>query len=703
MKAMRSPVPDGAGRPDDVQQVSPAFRKEATRAVVSIAGFICVYLLLITFSVGLMVLCCYAGVMLITFKASLYTLVIGVGIMGFGVMIFVFLIKFLFATSRVDESDAIEITAKDHPLLYDMINGLATEVGTSRPKKIFLSPDVNASVSYNSSFWSMFLPIRKNLKIGLGLVNAVNVSELKAVIAHEFGHFSQKSMKVGSWVYQVNRIIHDMLFNNQSYGESLDSVSRTNSIFSVFAALTIQVVKGIQWLLQGMYTLINKNYLSLSRQMEFHADLVAASLCGSNNIISALKRAEFAGASYGATLQVCNELWDDRKKVANFYASHRTTTAIIAAESSTLLEDGLPVIVRSDSGVTNRVNVKDQWASHPTIEEREAYLAPFNLTAAVDKASAWTLFHEDETWQQQLTGILYRDLPLAESKETVDQPAFKNIVETKAADLAYPEVFKDFYANRLVPIFDVKKAVELPYKRSAFSDVLTEEAASLPKAIQALKEDMATLQAIVSGDLKVKSFDFEGTKYKHMEAAAILATLQKEVEEKEATLSALDEQVFRFFYHHLPLKEAEGLRKDWQQYFEHRQMTDNYFEKVNEMMDPLGAIYRGETIASETIVQLIANLKETHEPGFKTFIREYLQNNDLPGNPALKEKLSLFAAADFQYFSDNQFFETELTQLNTLVQELWDALTGEQHALFRRIATRQAASLEVVTEAAGCN
>jgi len=32
---------------------------------------------------------------------------------------------------------------------------------------------------YNSSFWSMFLPVRKNLEIGLGLVNSINISEFK--------------------------------------------------------------------------------------------------------------------------------------------------------------------------------------------------------------------------------------------------------------------------------------------------------------------------------------------------------------------------------------------------------------------------------------------------------------------------------------------------------------------------------------------
>ena len=38
---------------------------------------------------------------------------------------------------------------------------------------------------------NFIFPSKKNLEIGLPLVNALTLSELKAVLAHEFGHFAQ--------------------------------------------------------------------------------------------------------------------------------------------------------------------------------------------------------------------------------------------------------------------------------------------------------------------------------------------------------------------------------------------------------------------------------------------------------------------------------------------------------------------------------
>ncbi|GAB3014549.1 hypothetical protein GCM10027051_17500 [Niabella terrae] len=134
-----------------------------------------------------------------------------------GLLVFFFLIKFAFKTDHRRAGMRFEVTANQAPDLMTFINSVADEVGTSRPHKLFLSADVNAAVFFNSGFWSMFMPDKKNLIIGMGLINTSTVTELRAILAHEFGHFSQGSMRVGSYVHHMNRIIHDMLFENEGY------------------------------------------------------------------------------------------------------------------------------------------------------------------------------------------------------------------------------------------------------------------------------------------------------------------------------------------------------------------------------------------------------------------------------------------------------------------------------------------------------
>ncbi len=144
-----------------------------------------------------MVVCFVGAGYILKEHASLATLVLAAGLVVLGVMIVYFLIKFMFKTHKTDLSDLTLITRAQHPDLFAFIDGIVKEVGTPFPNKIYISPQVNASVFYDSSFWSMFFPIKKNLHIGMGLVNTITEEEFKAILAHEFGHFSQKSMKVG--------------------------------------------------------------------------------------------------------------------------------------------------------------------------------------------------------------------------------------------------------------------------------------------------------------------------------------------------------------------------------------------------------------------------------------------------------------------------------------------------------------------------
>jgi hypothetical protein len=128
---------------------------------------------------------------------------------------------------------------------------------------------VNASVFYDSSFWSMFLPIQKNLTIGMGLINTTTKQELKAILSHEFGHFSQRSMKVGSYVYNVNQIIFNLVNDDESYRNSVEKFASVSGYFSIFAALAFFFTGKIKWILVKMYNFVNIRHMALSEKWSF--------------------------------------------------------------------------------------------------------------------------------------------------------------------------------------------------------------------------------------------------------------------------------------------------------------------------------------------------------------------------------------------------------------------------------------------------
>jgi len=682
--------------PKDILSISPQFRKQASKSITAVMGFIIVYLVMVALSIGLVILSFYAGYSVMSARISLYTLIFGLGIISFGIMVFVFLVKFLFASAKQDASDSIEIKYHDQPKLFDAIYSLAKETGAAKPKRIFLSADVNACVFYNSSFLSLFFPVRKNLKIGLGLVNAVNVSELKAVIAHEFGHFSQRSMKLGSWLYQVNKVIHDMLYNNKGYAEFINGIASIHGILAFFAQITVKVVQAIQWVLRQMFKLVNKSYLGLSREMEFHADLVAASVCGSNNIVNSLRRLEFADACFTTTLDFCNTAWKEKKVVDDFYTDYSFVMKRIADINHLAFEHGLPVMKDEKQTISSRINYKNQWASHPTLSERKENLDQYDLTAAVDEAPAWNLFVNQEQLKNSLTKHLYKSIPEPEVKGILCPSEFEQLVDEQFKKFSFPKVFGEFYDNRQIDVFDPTEVANEAFVIRSFEEVLPKENLQLPKRLAMLQNDIATIKAISKKEIDVNSFDFDGEKHSRKDAVTVLAQLEGELENGQKELIALDKTLFRYFYAIAPLSQAEALKESYVQYFNERKEADHYLQKVNEIMEAIAPLYKGN-LTIDQVQTIVADLKGIHDAVLKNLFRKWLGKNVLQDQPALKERVDKFIASKYEYFSGTSFFDNELNELNTLATEMWTAIVNYLAIQFRSI-TRVQADLAKIKE-----
>lgn len=155
-------------------------------------------------------------------RAMIFIVMLVIGICLLALMLGIYLIKPLFSFRKNTKATRVEVFESECPALFAMIKSLANNTKCQMPKHVYLSPDVNACVFYNTSFWSIFFPVRKNLEIGLGLFDGTSVDEVKSIIAHEFGHFSQNSMKIGSTVYVTNTVLYNLILTDDFWDKWLD-------------------------------------------------------------------------------------------------------------------------------------------------------------------------------------------------------------------------------------------------------------------------------------------------------------------------------------------------------------------------------------------------------------------------------------------------------------------------------------------------
>lgn len=598
-----------------VIQPSVSFRQEVFRVLRAIIFFILVYIVLMAAALGLAALCAIGGISLIVAFPRFITLMIGIGLIGLGLLVVFFLLKFLFSSNKVDRSHLTEIEERDQPALFAFIRTLTRETQTPFPKRIYVSSDVNASVFYDSGFWSMFFPIRKNLQIGLGLVNSVNISEFKAILAHEFGHFSQRSMKLGSYVYNVNKIIYNMLYDNREYGKALEGFANVSSYFAIFANLTAWIISGIQSILQQVYAIVNKSYMSLSRQMEFHADSVAAYVSGSDHLVTSLRRLELANNSYQSLFSFYNLWFRHSQKPDNIYPQHSEVMQHLARQNNIPVHHGLPHVTSKTFAQFNksRLVIKDQWASHPSTDDREIHLNSLNIHTEPMHLSAWVIFENPEVLQKQITEKIYETVVFNETPQAIDLQQFKRQYLEEVDKYKVSDRYKGFFDNRVISQMSYSKFDLKSDSADTLEGILNDYTLNLPASIDALLADIHVLRLISKRSVSIKTFEFDGTKRTEADATALVRQLESEVMKAEADLEAADKRIVAFF---LAAAErhgkAEALRSKYNDLAEITKSGTSDLHRYNEMMRDLQPIYQQELEAAQ-VHQIMYKMRHNEE------------------------------------------------------------------------------------------
>ncbi len=646
--------------------VSSAFKKMTTKAILSVLFFFLVYIFLIICGIGITVLAAIGGIAIIAAKPTFITIMIGAGLLCMGILVLIFLFKFMFVKHKVDRSHLIEITREDEPRLFAFIDEIVNVVETDFPKKVYLSSDVNACVFYDSTFWSMFLPIKKNLQIGVGLVNSVSEIELKAILAHEFGHFSQKSMKVGSYVYNVNQIIHNMLYDNDSYNSIAQSWGSVNGYFAFFTALAVKIVGGIQWILQQVYNVVNISYHALSRQMEFHADAVAASVTGSKPLITSLLRLDLADHSFTTVLDYYGKKISDSITTENLYSQQSFVMNFIAVNSNLKVENDLPQLTPEFLSRFNKSKlvIENKWGTHPSTEDRIKELERLNLDVINENnALAIGLFNDGVALQNKFTNKVFSSVTYTNNVVFHNNEEFVKEYKKDFFANSFDVIYNKYYDSKNPEILDFNSLTHESAKKD-LKDLFSNNAVDLIYSTISLENDINTLKQIAGGNFEIKSFSYDGHKFFAKNAQELINELELDLKKSKEEIIENDKQIYLYF-----LELAKNQNKDielkelYKKIFELDKSYDERIDFYIKMMNASEFIYR--TCPVETINQNMKLLKKEEEK-FRKQIEKLLEDNVYRPVITVEMRVSFnkYLSEEWVYFNGNQYLE-EVLQLLT--------------------------------------
>ncbi|MDI1307262.1 MAG: M48 family metalloprotease [bacterium] len=652
-------------------QVSNNFKKMTAKAIVSIALFILSYILLLILGIGLTILSVIGGIAIIMAKPMLATLALGIGLASLGFFVVVFLFKFIFKKHKIDRSHLTEITKDEEPKLFKFIEDIVVAIDTNFPNKVYLSTDVNASVFYDSSFWSMFFPIKKNLQIGLGLVNTITEQEFKAILAHEFGHFSQRSMKVGSYVYNVNQVIFNMLYDNESFDKMIQKWASISGYFSIFVMISLKIIQGIQWILRKMYDYVNLNYMALSREMEFHADEVAANIAGYPPLKHSLLRMDLAYHSYNSVLNFYGDKISENIKSDNIYKEQSYVMNFLGKESSLNFKDNLPLVTELETSKYNKskLNIKNQWASHPSVEERVLNIEKTNIIKEnPSNFPAIALFNNPEELQINLTAKLFSNIEYNDKITSFKMDEFKSEYVKSFKKNTFNKIFNGYYDNKNPNYFDLA-TIEAANKLEPFETLFSKEKVDMVYDYIGLENDKNTLTSISNKDFSIKTFDYDGQKYKANDANELLPKLEKEIENLKTKITENDIKIYNYYYQ-ISLNNGtnEELKLRYSNFFKFDKKFDQQIELYSNLLNSTHFFHIVTPIEqiNSNLIEL-KKLEKELKKEISNILNQEIYSTEI--TERIKENFEKYLAEDWVYFSNQKYIEHELQILFTSIND----------------------------------
>lgn len=273
----------------------------------------------------------------------------------------------------------IEKGADVAPRLIDAVKDVASAVGTDFADVIYVGPGSAIGVHQEGRGpFGILGAKRRVLTLGFSMVRCLTVGELKAILAHEYAHFSHQDTFYSRFIWQVAMSIEQAL---TAMGYSLGTWNYVNPFY---------------WFFYLYYRSFSMLAAGFSRSREYLADRMAVSLYGKSVFLSGLKKVATEGQLFEATVHHnVMQLLNEGKAFANIYEAFRTyrDEQVTAKEREDLYQqmlDEKPSLI----------------SSHPTIQERIAGVTEMPDAESTEPQPASELFDNVEQIEEELTQFL---------------------------------------------------------------------------------------------------------------------------------------------------------------------------------------------------------------------------------------------------------------------------------------------------------
>lgn len=272
---------------------------------------------------------------------------------------------FLLAGRHRPAPDELTVGPEEQPGLWAEVTEAARAAGTRAPDELHLTADVNAGVGETPRLLGL-LPGRRRMVIGVPLLAGLTVPQLRAVLAHEYGHFVNHDTRLATITMRGRT-----------------AVEHTVAAFGDGTGNSTGIGNGVQAAIGGLYVRYGLYFLkvsqSVAQRQELAADRDSAHRAGRDTAAAALRLVPVLAAAhhhYTETYALMGAPVGSFPPVGEFHGGFRR---MLAARS----HEALATLARA-----RKAPRPSRYDSHPPMAERVALIEALPADGRPDDPAA---------------------------------------------------------------------------------------------------------------------------------------------------------------------------------------------------------------------------------------------------------------------------------------------------------------------------
>ena len=224
--------------------------------------------------------------------------------------------------------------------------------------------------------------------------------------------------------------------------------------------------KGLDLLFRG----INFAHASLSRQMEYNADLVAASVTGSDSLVFALARLDLAGESLGQAWADLTAAADHGRFTRDFYYHQTRAAEFLKTRRNDPTLGEVPELPEDPTQTVQVFKPEDtsvpkMWATHPSNHDREVNAKRRYFRGPIDERSPWLLFENPDAAREAVTRRIYEVARKVSPAKLEEPEAIQAFIDAEHAETTYHPRYRGLYENRYIKPGDLAELTRVGHPR----------------------------------------------------------------------------------------------------------------------------------------------------------------------------------------------------------------------------------------------